>query len=205
MKVLILSIYHDTPIYRQMCSLQTKYINEVMSKNIDYYFVTFRSEQEELVVREDNFLYVKGTETYLGITDKTLKALKYSLEMTSYDYIIRTNVSTIILFPCLTSLLRTLPKNEVYMGGILITLNWLDFKAGINETTIQTLSLRGLKYIQGTSIILSKDTAEFILQHRSLINDELVDDVSIGLFIRNHLPHIYDKLKSSGKASFNKK
>ena len=196
MKVLILSIYNDTPIYNRMFELQNKYINNIAYKNIDYYFVTFRNEQNELIVKDANILYVKGTESYLGITDKTLKSLKYLLDISKYDYIIRTNISTIIHFSNLINFLDTLPKKNVYLGGVFLTLNWFDHKGGINEINIEKLSLRGLKYIQGTSIILSNDIAEYILQNSYLINHELVDDVAIGLFIRDNLPDIYRNLTS---------
>jgi len=205
MKILILSIFNDTSIYNKMLELQNKYINNTICQNIHYYFVTFRNEQDELIVKDGNIIYVKGEECYLGITYKTLKALKYLLNISKYDYIIRTNISTIIQFSNLINFLNTLPKTNVYLGGILLTLNWIDYKAGINETTNQMLSLCGLKYIQGTSIILSNNIAEYILQNFCLINNDIVDDVAIGLFIRDNLPDIYSNLTSDKccKVSFN--
>ena len=192
MNILILSIYNETPIYKNMLEIQKKYINN--NKNIDYYFVTFKSEQTEDVVIESNFIFIKGIECLLNITDKTIKCLKHLLKIKNYDFIIRTNISTVIHFNNLIKFLNTLPKYDVYLGGTLEILNWYDHKSGINKESCEKYNLIGLKYIQGTSIILSNDIANYIVDNENLINYQIVDDVTIGLFIRENKPNIYSNL-----------
>jgi len=203
MKILIVSIYNETPAYKIMLDLQNKIVNNC--KDIDFYFITFNNTQEEEFVIINNILYIKGVESYLSIMEKTIKAFKYLLSLSNYDFIIRTNISTIINYDNLITYLNSLPKTNIYTGGIIMKLNWMDRKFGINEITNEKYSLLGLHFVCGTSIILSNDVAQFILDNSHLIHYNIVDDVSFGLFIREYKPDIYSNLsgKKCGKIIYN--
>lgn len=206
MNILILTIYNDTLEYNQMRQSQIK-IN--IADNIDHFFITFNENiTEDIAINHDNkIIYIKGKEHILNITHKTIKTLQYFLLNSEkhYDYIIRTNISTIINYSNLQIYLSNLPKNNVYIGGTLETLNWIDIKSGINIDSIKQFNLIGLKYIQGTSIILSNDVAKYIINNENIINHSIVDDVTIGLFIRENLHDIYSNLDSMlcAKVSYN--
>jgi hypothetical protein len=116
------------------------------------------------------------------------------LSLSNYDFIIRTNISTIIIYDNLITYLNSLPKKNIYIGAGLLTLNWFDIKFGINETTREKYGLFGLKFVSGTSIILSYDVAQYILDNSHLIDYNIIDDVSFGLFIRDYKPDIYENL-----------
>jgi len=87
----------------------------------------------------------------------------------TFDYIYRTNLSSFIIYPNLLKFLRTLPKKRCYAGKI-------DFH------TDKTLS-----WACGNGIILSRDMAKLILNHKDELLDKAYfgyDDVILGGFFQ---------------------
>lgn len=85
--------------------------------------------------------------------------------------------------------LNTIPNNNIYTGGKLETLYWLDINSGINRKNQIKHKLFGLKYIQGIGIIFSFDVILKILSNVNKINYSIVDDVTIGLFVRDNIKY----------------
>jgi len=185
MKLLILIIYSDGPEYQKMLKVQRSYLHKY--NNVYSYFVSFRKNQEEPIEIEDDFIYVKGTEEYLRITHKTIEALEKALDIhQDIDFVIRSNISTVINIPALLDYCASLPKNNMYTGGYMQDLQWLDPQGGIHDE-----SLWNTKYASGTSIMLSNDVAKHIVQNKQNIRHDIVDDVSIGVYIKTYLPDSY--------------
>jgi hypothetical protein len=191
MKILILSIYNDTEIYKQMKEIQISYVNK--NENIEYYFVESNENLSEDVILNDNVIYVKGFENYMNILEKTIIALDYLINNMNkqYDFIIRTNISTLFNYKLLIEYLNSIPKNNIYFGGVLFKLAWIDYKYGISDFTKKLYSLNDMYYFQGTCIIMSNDVVNFILQNIIQLKFNIIDDVAIGLFIRDYLPNSY--------------
>ena len=185
MKILILFIYSPDESYNKMLKIQQSYCHNY--ENVHSYFVTYRSKQNAEIELEKDILYVKGEETYLGITRKTVDAMEYLLNhLQNIDYVVRSNISTVINIPELLTYCALLPKKNVYTSGIMNELQWFDPVGGIVDK-----SLWGTKYASGTSIILSKDVAESIVQRKREIRHDVVDDVSIGVFMTKLFPNNY--------------
>jgi hypothetical protein len=181
MKLLILVIYSKSKEYDQMLSIQRSYLHRF--PNVTSYFIDFRENQTNDIEVEGDFIYVKGEDTYINITYKTIKALEYAVKNLSFDYMIRTNMSTIINIPALNAYCSTLRKTKIYTGGHKLTLQWLDIKNILKDKT-----LWGIKYIQGTSIIMSHDVVSYMIKNKSKIRYDIIDDVSIGIFIEHYFP-----------------
>lgn len=197
MKLLILSIFSNSTIYNNMKDIHIKYLeNNENNENIDYYFITFNEDMIVDVEINNNIIYIKGEENYLNILEKTIVALDYliNIKKKEYDFIIRTNVSTLFNYKLLIEYLNSIPKNNIYIGGILFSLNWLDYKYGITNYKINLYSLNNLYYFQGTSIIMSFDVINFILKNKLNIKYDIVDDVAIGLFVKTFLPNAYSRM-----------
>jgi len=94
--------------------------------------------------------------------------------------LIRSNISTIINFKLLDDELKINKIN--YGGGRVLTLSWIDKLSGVIDNTFF-----GLNFVSGTSIIFSKKCASRLLKEKNKINYELVDDVAIGVFMRDIL------------------
>lgn len=77
---------------------------------------------------------------------------------------------------------------------MIIKLDWVDPFYGINSENIH--KLRGLKYSGGTSIIMSRDVAEYLIKYKDKLDRTLIDDVSIGLLLS-----IQFKIIDLGKSS----
>lgn len=200
MKILILSIYNETEIYNEMLKIQRKYYDLFKeTKNIEIYFIQFRKEQDNYVEIEDDFIYIKGEEKLLNIMEKTINALDYLINKLNnkYDFIIRTNISTIVNIKNLLIFLSTQNKNNLYTGGTNTKLYWLDISSGITRKNQIKYKLKNFSYIQGNAIIFSYDIIYFIINNKNKINYEIVDDVSFGLFIRNFFPDVYNNINLS--------
>jgi hypothetical protein len=195
MSTLILSIFNNSSRNNQLLRIHRELNNNnIMKKcNIDYYFFTFDemiSDDYQLI---DDILYIKGVEGYMNILDKTIKALHYfiNIHYKKYDYIIRTNISSVFNYTLLHKYIDRLPKTNIYIGGLHFRLDWIDEKFNITEETIQKYNLHKLSFFQGTCIILSNDVACFLLKESNKLIYEIIDDVAIGLFIKTYLPSAY--------------
>ena len=181
MKICILIIYSENENYIKMKEILTNYYNNF--KNIKFYFTQFR-DQENDVELENNILFVKGEELYLNILHKTIVSMKYILENNEdLDFLIRTNVSTVINIENLINFCNSIDKTNIYCGGRALTLSWCDSKGGI---PMHDYTYFGLQFIGGDSIIFSKDIVEDIIKHRDKLNYKLIDDVSFGSYMKTY-------------------
>lgn len=96
MKILLLILFSYSEIYNQMLEIQRNYIHT--NDNIDAYFIVFNEEQSEEIQIIEDIISIKGKETYTNILYKTLKSLEYIFSnfLTKYDFVVRSNISTII-------------------------------------------------------------------------------------------------------------
>jgi hypothetical protein len=200
MNILILSIFNETQRNNELLKIQRK--NLIKNEFIDYYFITYDENQSEDFRLVDDMLFIKGKEHFMNILDKTLKSIRYFINIKQYDFIIRTNISTVLNYKLLYNHLNNMPKNKIYSGGVLFDLQWLDEKFGITDNTIQKYELKGLYFFQGTCIVLSRDIIEFMLANSTQFIHELIDDVSIGLFIKTYLPSAYELLFKDNRAKY---
>jgi hypothetical protein len=114
-------------------------------------------------------MYINGNESFIpGILNKTISAIEYCNKNIDYDYIIRSNISTIIDF-------SKLNLNHDFMSCLPMELQWIDPKSGIHNN-----NLFGTKYASGTSIIMSKKSILYLLEHKHELITTVIDDVSIG-------------------------
>jgi hypothetical protein len=182
--LLHLVLYSENlPEYKDMYRATSRLYREMQIETLYY---TFRKEQRETFVLEGDVLYLKGTETYVpGILDKTMRTLEYTCNR-SYDYVIRSNISTVVNFPVLLAhfLAHDLPSFH-YGGPEHLSLSWFDTAAGISDRTYW-----GLEYIGGTCILLSKALVTRLLYEVSEhIPYDVVDDVALGYVVKHHTPY----------------
>ncbi len=157
-KVLMLVIYSPSPLYDAQRDFWRRYMNS--SPHIACYFITF-SDVAEIRLDGDT-LHLPGTESYEGITKKTLDALDYFLRRDSYDFIIRTNISSIWDYPKLLTYLQTLPTTNVY--------------AGLPGGTRGQMS-----WVSGAGITLTPDVCKKLLDAREFaLGFNIIDDVDFG-------------------------
>ncbi len=171
--------------------IQIQRDNFVNNYSIDYYFIIYDENLTEEFKLINDTLFIKGKESYMNILEKTIKALRYFINIKDYDFIIRTNISTAFNYKLLYKYLNEIPKNNIYLCGIAFKLDWIDIKFGIKNENIEKYLLKGTYYFQRTCIILSSDVAKNIIENSNKLIYDLIDDVSIGLFIRTYIPNSY--------------
>jgi len=164
---------HDK--YDEMYTLLSNYYK--VFNNTKTVFITLREQEEDYKLIED-ILYMKGTESYMpGILYKTIKSFEYYKEYISEcEYVIRSNVSTIIDFNKLEKYLHNNPVNY-YGGAKTFDLQWLG--GGIEDD-----HWFGTIFVSGTSIILTNKAIELLLEKKEKIQMNIIDDVSFGIFFR---------------------
>jgi hypothetical protein len=139
----------------------------------------------EFEVRGSDELVFRGPETYLpGILDKTLRAIEAALNLFPFDYLLRTNVSTICDYALLSTFLAKTPVD--YGGSCVNPLAWLDPPSGIVDKR-----LWGLRFVSGTGIVLSRASCRMMVASRQQqpneIDFRLIDDVALGDFFARRL------------------
>ena len=168
-KILNLVLYSsdNNRSYDKMKQITEKYYNKFPNvKTIYYRFSPEISQKYEL---RDNVLHIQGDESYTpGILQKTIDTFEYFRnELSEYQYIVRSNISTIIRFDLLSN---DLEQNSV------------DYGCGL------CFSDSAHTFSSGTSIILSPKMVINMIDNKSQFNYDIIDDVSIGQFIKQNMP-----------------
>jgi hypothetical protein len=138
---------------------------------------------------KDDVLHIEGNESFVpGILNKTLKAFEFVLHtgiMADFDYIIRSNISTVINFDLLIKELKQTPL-AYYGGGLIHTLKWRDINAGITDDQYY-----GTSFANGTSIMMTREALRYLIDNKDLVKTSIVDDVAIGIFFMENQPKYY--------------
>ena len=107
-------------------------------------------------------LTLRGVERYGTIYGKTIEALEFMLARRPYDYVVRTNLSSVWDFRVLRTYLETAPRTRLYAG-----------QTGVNPET-------GIAFASGAGILMSTDVARTLLANaRSGYSIQAFDDVAI--------------------------
>ncbi|MEX0595857.1 MAG: hypothetical protein WD512_05085 [Candidatus Paceibacterota bacterium] len=182
MKVLNLILYStNIPEYVEMYKILNDYLNTL---GIEHYFYIYDENQIEdyCLKKEENILSIKGQETFIpGILEKTLLAFKY-FRNTEFDYIVRSNISTVVDFKIL---LRTLESEIFDYGGPLYYYgSFVDLKSGL---TPQKNELYGNRhFVSGICIVLSHKSIDILVDEMEDVLDYgIIDDVAIGIHLCN--------------------
>jgi hypothetical protein len=187
-KIIHLVLFNPDEHYLKMYQTTRRYYKSL--KNVRTLYYTFSENIDTEFVVKDDILYIKGKETYVpGILDKTIKAFEFCyLYMKDYDYVVRSNISTVIHMDLLRHHLLG-PKNLDFGGGDVIKLGWIDNSAGISDKRYW-----GTEYPSGTSIIFSKSFFKRmmmdVLNGSKKFDRQIIDDLAIGIFVKYHYPDI---------------
>lgn len=182
MNILNLILYSDNIFYDEMYEILSSHNKKF--KNVKTIFYKYSSNINDDYQLINDILYIKTTndETFIpGILEKTVSAFEYVykyLNINDYDYIIRSNISTIIDF---NELNEKLSKNPVkfYGGSCVYNIHELGFGI-IDETWFGTL------FVSGTSIILTKESLKFIIDNKNKFRYDIIDDVAIGILMKEY-------------------
>ena len=157
--VILVIASHDTSYYHKARAVWKAYMNRFPSIKVYMLYGGVSLPDQD----ESDLVYDDISESLVpGILHKTLRAMQYVHETCTYDYLIRTNISTLWDLRHIEPLLLSCPTSRCYAGGH---------------------NLHPMNIYSGVSIILTPDLVKECInqQHEFLI--ELPDDISIGLFM----------------------
>lgn len=176
-KILNLILYSPGSEYDEMYEILTTYLNY---KGINYYFYCFKEDIEEEYVIEGNIVYFKGKETFIpGILDKTLKVFELFKDY-DCDYVVRSNISSVIDFDILRNHLYYLPCD--FGGPYAYTGPLVAPNDGMTEEKHKIYKNCG--FVGGACAIFSKKIISELLKYTKEMHElEMIDDLSIGICI----------------------
>jgi len=196
MKLCILIIFSYTDYYEKMAEILTKYYSRFA--NVSHYFIVSREDQSSHVEVEENYIYVKCPETMMNILRKTVASMKYVLEIGGdFDYLVRSNISTLVNVPKLMTYLEPISRTNFYGGGQSGKIDWVTMKTENDAAGVNDYVFFGTQFFQGTSILFSKDVVQYMCDNCDKFKYTIIDDVSIGIFMRFHQPNIYASAASN--------
>ena len=152
------------PVYRQQRDIWRLYMNS--HPDVDCWFVQY-DPLTFVTVRTQDTLVFRGVERYGTIFKKTVDSIAYCLARTSYDYVVRTNLSSVWDFQSLLAYLESAPRERYYAGQL-----------GVHAES-------GISFASGAGFILSADVARTLLAHQHLGRTlKEYDDVAVAACLR---------------------
>ena len=182
MKILNLVAHSlDIEAYTNMQQILSPYYKK-FKDTVDTFFIAYDKELDVAYKFDDDILTIKGDPSAVpGVLWKTIDSMLILIDhMINYDYVVRTTVSTVINFNPLLNILDQNPHAD-YIGGNILNLQWLDSNFGIIDDR-----WFGTIYSQGTLIVMSENFYTFLLKNRHKLRNELCDDVSFGVFLKEY-------------------
>jgi len=174
-KIIVVRIYNSSPEYDAMKRFHDEYDNSI--------YVTYNPniDTEWKYTDSERLIEVRGEESYTpGILNKTIIAIKVCLQLFDFDFLVRSNISTVVDTEELQIQLDKYSRDEHFYGGHTWPLEMVDGK--LQFTTVEWLG-RGLPLVTGTGIVFSRKTSQYIVDNEDKMNKDVIDDVSIAMFL----------------------
>jgi hypothetical protein len=175
-KLLVLIIASDNhPAFLELQKIWKSYMN-LFPEEITAYFIKGDPELQGASEIRENTLYTKTLDSYKpGILKKTILSMQ-ALEPTlgDYDYVLRTNLSSIYDFPKLLEYVKNLPKEKCYAARPLL------------PTPELPREYAQIPFGWGAGFILSTDLVRLLLQEKEKLYErinDIPDDVLIGALL----------------------
>ena len=158
MRILCLVLASDTnPEYLQFQRLWRRFSK--IHPNVDCYFYKGHPELSQPLFLEDDTLWIRISESLETVYEKTLRAFEHFVpSLGRYDFVFRSNLSTVVSFPHLLEFCAELPRTNCCAALV-----------GLHGT---------LPFPAGNGFLLSPDLVRRLVEERPPLLTQ--DDVSIG-------------------------
>jgi hypothetical protein len=184
MRLLNLVIYNDNTYYRSMLEFHSAYC--LSRTNVDTFYITFNPAQKERARLENQIISIRGEESVTpGLLLKTIEsALLLDKRIENYDFVLRSNISTVVNFRLLEQFIPLLHDHH-YFGAKALQLSWLDQASGIVDSRHF-----GTPFVTGSCMFFSPHLFSQVLSLRHYLDFSIIDDVSIGILLKNFFPEV---------------
>jgi len=162
MEIIILILANDSDHYLECQNLWRSYMN--LHPNIKSYFIKLDPQITTDILLDNNTIFIKGNESFVpGCLIKTINSIDFLLKTQNFDFIFRTNMSSVLDLHKFYNLLDNY-KND-YSG-----------KIGYHNN---------IKFASGAGMLLSKQLCYTLINSKNTLDYNLLDDVSIGFLLQN--------------------
>lgn len=171
-KLLILIIASDNhPAYIELQKIWRAYMH-LDPSHMEAYFIKGDPDLKSDFEIKGDTIWSKTPECFVpGIINKTILSLEAMRDRRmEFDFVLRTNLSSFLVFPRVLKFLETLPKTRCYCSTIL--------RGGDDGSIV---------FGSGAGFFLSRDLAELMVEKKHLIfqhNCLYPDDVLVGYFLQ---------------------
>jgi hypothetical protein len=167
-------------MYVKMQDLWRKYMHS--HPNFKCYFIKLYPNLENDMEIDEDTIYFKGDPTIIpGVLIKTISAIKYALDNFDFDYVLRTNLTSVFNFNKAYSVLNRYKNDNTYK---------YDYSGfGIGHFADGTFD-----YANGCAMILSKKTCQELIVSQDFVDHGLQDDCAIGQLFTLKLGYTIENL-----------
>ena len=140
-------------------------MNKFMNKNpnIKTLYI-YGNVDKSKVFETDHDLYFDVSESLVpGILIKSIKSFEYVNEHYTYDYLIRTNLSTFWNFKKILKKIRKFPKKRCLAGPIK--------------------RHKPIPCVLGTGLIYSRDLVDILIKDQDKLNHKINDDMALSMYL----------------------
>ena len=163
--IILILASNESPITKNSRRIWKKYMN--MDPTFKVLFVYGKLDDQLEDQDENDLIYNDISESYPVTFHKTFEAMKFIDTNFSYEYFVRTNISTFWDFKQLNMHLDVLPRTNCYSG---------DGPFRISELNYHCL------YVSGTDTIVTREMIKSMVSNRDKINFNLVEDAVMGQY-----------------------
>ena len=171
--IILIIATNNTPYFNNCRNVWKRYINLYPALKI---FFVYGKLNQLLEDRDSNDIVYDDIVEHNTFTtiQKSLTAMKYISLNYTYDYLIKTNLSTFWNLNLIDNLLDKCPKEKCYAGGHDLSPFF------IGEPLCQIIHT---PLYSGVCTILTPDIIELFFKNLSKFSFTLPDDISLGLFM----------------------
>lgn len=173
--VLIIDDDHSGDMFYMLAKKVWK--QNLHKKGVTYYFLNANQvdfAEQQVIACFDTLFSRFYEDLNHRITAKTYLGIKYCLEHLSFDFLLRTNLSSFYNLDDLELYLKTLEPKDVYAGKI--TKQYYRDADGLQKE---------FSFCSGSGFLMSRDVCEKVLQRHHLISKCQSDDIWIRLILQD--------------------
>lgn len=116
-KLIILIIASDAPHYEVFKKCWIEYMNK--NENIKSFFLYSNENMDtDIYITKDSITYNCKESLIPGILYKTIAGYYFSQKKLSYDFMLRTNLSSFIIFPNILKYLNSIEKKNIWVSNL---------------------------------------------------------------------------------------
>lgn len=179
--------------YREKAIIQKNTWLQTLPTNIKYYHVIGdkeRCDNNDIIIDEtENIIYTNTLDDYNSLPSKVITALKGIHSMFDFKYVFKTDDDQkLVVEDFWTHLQTSLVNIQPHYGGYMLDVpTHVSQYYRVHDCLPRDLYLESTRYANGRFYILSKLAIEDLLTKKNYIENQIIEDHAIGLYLDQSL------------------